>query len=41
MKLVLATEAALLEAPVLSAERAIADERKRVVDMVADSIDGF
>jgi hypothetical protein len=36
MKLVLATDAALLEAPALSAERATADERKSVADMTAD-----
>jgi hypothetical protein len=36
MKLVLATDAALLEAPALSAERATADERKSVADMTAN-----
>lgn len=36
MKLVLATDAALLEAPALSADRATAEERKSVADMIAD-----
>jgi hypothetical protein len=36
MKLVLVTDAALLEAPVLRADRATAEERKSVADMVAD-----
>jgi hypothetical protein len=39
MKLVLAADAALLEAPALSAERATADERKSVADIVADPIE--
>jgi hypothetical protein len=36
MKLVLAAETALLEAPALSAERATADERKSVADMIPE-----
>lgn len=36
MKLVLATDAALLEAPALRADRATAEERKSVADMIAD-----
>jgi hypothetical protein len=36
MKLVLAAETALFEAPALSAERATADERNSVADMVID-----
>jgi len=35
MKLVLATDAALLEAPALNAKRATTDERNNVADMVA------
>ena len=36
MKLVLVTDAALLEAPVLRADRATAEDRKSVADMIAD-----
>lgn len=36
VKLVLVTDAALLEAPALRADRATAEERKSVADMIAD-----
>ncbi len=36
MKLVLVTDAALLKAPALRADRATAEERKSVADMIAD-----